>query len=93
MRVRVCARVCACVCVNVPFIPARLWPKKAMAVNPVIQSAEVAATYRIILLGQSTVGKTSLMSKFTTGKFQYSLTATVGESVSCWHGNSTNIPD
>ena len=78
---------------NIIFILATLQPKFAMALDPLIQSSDVAATFKIIILGQSTVGKTSLMSKFTTGKFQHSLMATVGESASCYYDNSNTILD
>ena len=62
-----------------PILPSTPHPVYAvMASDVVLEDGEFAAMFKIVLLGHSGVGKTSLLQKFTTRKFSGSLTTTVG---------------
>ena len=50
-------------------------PKKNGSASPIV----VAATFKILVLGNSDVGKSSLIQKYTTGRVTKSLLPTVGE--------------
>jgi small GTP-binding protein len=41
-------------------------------------SQEPIATFKLVLLGHTGVGKTSLLAKYTSGQFNYSLMTTIG---------------
>lgn len=50
-------------------------PKNNGSASPIV----VAATFKILVLGNSDVGKSSLIQKYTTGRVTKSLLPTVGE--------------
>ncbi len=43
------------------------------------KSSSAVATYKILIIGDSNVGKTSLLNRYTENSFQGSLISTVGK--------------
>ncbi len=51
-------------------------------------TAEYSATYKVLVIGDTSVGKTALLNRFNDGSFHSSLVSTVGEywTTACMYG-------